>query len=271
MNPAKHFVPLTVLLMAGFACKSFAEDPLAIMGKVVEKIKVQTAMDDNYGFHQRVRLRKLAEDSQTVQDEELRLYRTVWIQGKPFNQLIKKNGQVLDASDRAKESKRKSDFLKEQQGTADKSGSCLEQEVKKIRWWYIYTRYDYTFEPLETGATYVISFIPKAENFSTETRIEKILKEVRGKLWIDKDFNIFKAEASLQRSVDFGFGLIAKIDKMHTKFTQQKFHEMWVPASLRTTFQARIALVHNERKELQVDWFEPFVRSSPPTTFAAGL
>lgn len=246
-----------------------AENPKAIVEKVVEKLKFQSTPNDQYGFYQQVRHRKFERDFQTVKDEQLRVYRTIWILDKPYSQLIKRNGQKLDGVEKAKESRRRSEFMKEYAGDGRKSGNCIDQEVKKIRWWEIYSRYDYNFEPPDSGAAYVISFKPQAENFSAETRIEKMLKEIQGKIWIDGEFNILKAEASLNRSVNFGFGLIARIEQMHTLYTQQKFENIWIPASLQTTFQARIAMVRTERQELRVNWYEPFRRSPQKHTAVA--
>lgn len=249
-----------------------AESPKAIMEKVVDRLKFQSISDDQYGFYQQVRHRKFESDFQRVKDEELRVYRTIWILERPYSQLIRMNDQKLDAVQKAKESRRKSEFVKERTGQGRKSGNGIGQEFKKIRWSEMYSRYDYKFEAPDSGAGYVISFKPKAENFFAETRIEKVLKEIQGKVWIDTEFNILKVEASLIGGVNFGFGLIARIEQMHTIYTQQKFENIWIPASLRTTFQARIAMLRTERQELQVNWYEPFRRSTQNlTVVAAGL
>jgi len=136
----------------------------------------------------------------------------------------------------------------------------MESEVKKIRWTDMYKNYEFTVLPQE-GPYYVLCFKPKSSGVSPQNRVEKILTQMGGKIWIDKDYNIVKAEARLMKPVSFALGVAAKVNSLSMQYRQQIHEGVWLPSSLKVEFNARVALLHTERQKIDVSWAAPYRRS----------
>jgi hypothetical protein len=90
--------------------------------------------------------------------------------------------------------------------------------------------------------------------------MEKILNNMSGKVWVDAEYNLLRVEARLTDSVSFGLGLFAKIENIELEYTQQKYEQAWLPATLFLRFKARVALLKNELQEVSTHFDDIFVK-----------
>jgi hypothetical protein len=234
----------------------FAEEFDAELRAIADNLKRNTHAVRNYGTTQRIVVTRLTSDGD-VKRVEVKTLRTQWVQDKPKNVLIGVDCTDYDAHIR--HSRQCMEFTREAAKQKTKA-SKFDSEIRKIRWVELYKNFE--FRMLDKDGPYqVLSFRPKTTNTDTRNRMEKLLSHMTGKVWVDENLNIIKAEAHLASPVSFGLGLVAKVNSLSVQYHQQLYKGVWLPAYLNTEFSARIALVHTERQRIEVTWTDPFCRS----------
>jgi|GEM_PF-3997526 len=224
-----------------------------ILNIVLQKARENEKMAAHFGFYQATTIRKLDDGKVTSQD--LKLYRLTWIQDQPYLELLKVNGREPDENTRKDEAARKLKFLK----SMNKKEKDDDQE-DNISWEDLYAKYDFQMLSAETPGQYVFSFKPKEEKLSERSRAEKVLNHVTGKLWVDDEFNIVAAEASLIDNVRFGLGILGNLEKLEIRYKQQSFDRVRMPSLLFIHFKARIALLKTEERQIQATYTDYFRR-----------
>ena len=251
INTVRLIVFLPVLLIP---CVIKANESEPIIHNVVDQLKRDLGTMNEYGAHQRIITTKLDEQGEPKRIEEKSL-RTVWIHNKQQNQLVNYSCNEID--NRSGKSRRCSNVKKvagNQQN--DTKPGRIESEIKKVRWADLHKNFEFSLLPSD-GPYYVISFKPKGQ-MSPQNRIEKLLCRMGGKVWIDRQFNVIKAEAKLVDTVSFGLGVAAKVHHLAIRYNQQPYRGVWLPSALAVDFKAKVALVHNERQRIEVFWSGPY-------------
>lgn len=251
----KTLAIFSFLLLIPFLVPASEAPPKLVHG-IVLKVRQNIDAEREYGYYQNVTVRKLDGDDRITQ-QELRTYRTTWIEGHPFTELVSVNNKPPRIEDRTKESKRRSDFIKSLRSKSQSSG--MYQELQLIQWEQLYQGYQFQLENSDSSGLSVVSFRPSAD-LNDCTRFEKVLHKLEGTLWLDPDQNVVRATARLTEPVRFGWGIFAKVDEVEIQFQQQKHSSNWAPAQLVLRFKARIALLKTTRQEITVNWFHPFPR-----------
>src|SRR5262244_3583802 len=84
----KRIIVLSGLLLLLLFITGFAADqaPSQLMEKMISKAKENDHLIDNYGFSLKSVTRQIDSDG-NVKKEEVRVYKTVWIEDKPFPSL----------------------------------------------------------------------------------------------------------------------------------------------------------------------------------------
>ena len=254
----KKVLPIFFLLLFLPLLAHPSEAPSLMIHSVVKNVRQRLAVERDYGYYQRVVIRKLDSDNRLT-DQEVRLYRTTWIEGKPFLSLISINDQQPCALERSKEWKRRSDFVKSMDGKSQTPG--MYQELQAVQWDELYKAYDFQVKATDVPGLQAVAFHPN-EGSPDRTRFEKLFHQMEGTLWLDPSQNVVRATADLTEPVKFGWGILARVDELHIQFQQQKHLTVWVPAHLILRFKARIALFKTQRQEITVTWFNPFPK--PP-------
>lgn len=241
-----------------FATNLFAEDPdvSQIVERVVDRTQQNLEADDHVGSYQTVAVKKLKGDE--VKQEETKTYRTIWIQDKPYSELVQINFKNLNAKQKKEESKRKSEFVKALYRPSKPKG--IHQELRKVEWWNLHHKYDFTLLPSEGYSGYILGFRPKNIKLEESTRAERILNHLAGKIWVDPEYNVVKAETYLASPVKFAWG-IAKLEQMNVEFHQQQYGRMQVPAWLHIRFKACAGIFRTEHQDITATWFDVFTKS----------
>jgi hypothetical protein len=224
----------------------------ALISRIIKQGQQNYKLSQNYGSYKRVVVKKLSKEG-SVKNEETKIYRTTWIEGHPFGELIRINDKELTKKEKETEAKRRSEFIK----------GIRTQDLKEILEYTaqdLYQKYNFTVLPTDKDARYIISFEPKKKKLRQRSRIEKILNHLSGKVWVDAGYNLLRVEGRLTDSVSFGFGLFAKIENIELEYTQQEYKHAVLPASLFLKFKARVALLKNELQEVNTHFYDIFVR-----------
>ena len=226
-----------------------------LIQNVVQNLKQDIAAISEFGTNQRVVTTKLTEQGSPKRVEEKR-YRTIWVHDKPRNELVGSSCNEIASTGKAR---RCNDVVKAKSQPNSKPGK-MESEIKKIRWTELYKNFEFSLLPKE-GQYLVFSFRPKAKGVSTSNRVEKLLTKMGGKVWVDDQFNVVRAEAKLMSPVSFGLGVAAKVHHIGIQYRQQAYKNVWLPAHLAVDFKAKIALLHTERQRIEVTWNHPYRRN----------
>ncbi len=241
-----------------------ANDADPIIQNVVDHLKHDLTYMLEYGAHQRVVTTKLS-DKGTPKRIEEKSFRTVWVQDKPMNELVHFTCNEFNDSG----SSRRCSGLEKASFQKDAKPGKIQAEMKKVRWTDLHKNFQYSLLPPD-GPYFVISFSPKGEPSSTN-RIEKILSRMAGKVWVDRQFNLVKAEAELMNTVSFGLGVAAKVHHLAIHYRQQPFGSLWLPSTLTVDLKAKVALVYTERQRIEVFWTGPYRKSDSVWTQASPI
>jgi hypothetical protein len=226
-----------------------------LISKIIKQGQQNYKLSQNYGSYKRVVVKKLSKDG-NVKKEETKIYRTTWIEGHPFGELIRINDKVLTKKEKEKEAKRRSEFIK----------GIHSQDLKEILEYTsqdLYQKYNFTMLPTDKDVRYIITFEPKKKKLRQRSRVEKILNHLSGKVWVDSEYNLLRVEAKLTDSVSFGLGLFAKIENIELEYTQQEYEQAVLPATLCLRFKARVVLLKNELQEVNTHFYDIFVKPEP--------
>ena len=250
----KNRFALRLLLIVICALPLGAEDQLTTV-QIVERMALRAEEMDlaakEWGYWQESVQKKL-DSKNRIKEEEKKLRKTIWLEGKPYMELVKINDKDPDAGKQKEEAERKAKFLK-----------SLHENNKKeesVTWNDLYSKYDFQLLPADPIGRYVFSFKPKPGKLRERSRSEKVLNHVQGTLWADEEFNIVRAEAKLQDNVRFALGILGNLEKLELKFEQQDFQNISVPSTFYVHFKARLALLKTEERQIQATYKDFFRR-----------
>lgn len=223
----------------------------AIVNRMIEQVKKNMESDDHLGSYQKVVIKKFK--NKTVNSEEARVYRTIWIDDHPYSELVQVNDSDLTSMHKAEEFKRKGEFTKAVHHPSKPKG--IQEELKSVRWWELSTKYEFEVLTPTDGAKYVLAFQPKDGKLKETNRVERILNHIKGTIWLDPECNVIKAQTSLVKPVTFAWG-IAKLDEMYVEFLQQEYGGISVPSELHITFKAHAGIFRSEYQDITATWYD---------------
>lgn len=248
----RNFFLITLFLFLAVPILAYDNlSEVAVLQKAAEKAEKNEETALNYGFKMETVIRKM--DLHGELDKLIkRDSHIIWLEGKPYNELLRINEEAPDSKQRAEEAKRKSEFVK-----------SIREKKKTLResltWKDLFQKYDFFFLPPDHGIPYVISFKPKPGKLPERNIIEKVFNYLSGKAWIDEEFNLVRAEAWLTQSIRFGFGIFGKIEGIHFTYAQEEFQQIWLPHAFHLKYKAR-RFVFNENQEITTRFYDYYPR-----------
>lgn len=248
----KQFASLLLFLSLSVPAFSQPETKEIVAG-LVEQVKKAVDAGDDFGFKQELVVAKLKDGK--VDQKESRIYRTIWIQGHAYSELVMINNQRLTPKDKSAEIRRKDSFVRCLKKGDDRDS--LIGEVKAIRWWQIAGKYDFKLLVPSENAAYVLAFRRKEGELEERNRIEKILNHLAGKIWLDEDYKVIKAEAWLNEPVKFAWGIF-KLDEMKAFFQQQEIGSAYLPSNLHVVFKGHAGFFRKEHQDITAQWSDIF-------------
>ena len=154
---------------------------------------------------------------------------------------MKVNDQVVSEAEMTK---------REEQGESGVAPAGRSSSANRDDAWQKYltrdliSKYDFTLlepEPLQGRPAYVMAFRPKRGPLSEKQWSDRLLNRVAGKLWIDQaDFEIAKADVSLQSEISVGLGLLGALKKFDFVLERVRLPEgVWLNRSSRADLVSR--------------------------------
>ncbi|MBI4905588.1 MAG: hypothetical protein HY820_18290 [Acidobacteria bacterium] len=113
-------------------------------------------------------------------------------------------------------------------------------------------------ERLRGRTANIYEFTPRP-GYSPKSFKYRVFEKIRGRIWTDESSGeMIQVEAEVFENVGVGFGILGKINK-GTRFFMSRTEAapgIWMPASQRIHFEARVLLVKNMRQEIDVNFSE---------------
>ena len=242
-------LPLTVLVLISFICsylpaKASEQVKEEILQKIIERATENEKEMDNYGYDLKMNVRWLKKDGDTKKTE-LREYQTAWVDDFPRLELHRINSKPLDSNQQKEQQQKKKEWQK-----ALHNGERPSQSHRiPFTWSEIMQKYDFEIDSGDHSASYVLNFHHKDIDMPVRNRLEKVLNNLDGRMWVDQQFRIIKLHGNLNDGVSFGLGL-AKVTNLDFEFIQKPYKDVVIPVSLKMNFSVRAMLVYSDQREI---------------------
>jgi hypothetical protein len=250
----KFRISLLLLLVPVFAYAQSTQTPQQILKKALDNAKKSEEIANRIGFYQDVITRELDDDGK-VTDQETRTFRTSWIDDTPYPELLLVDGKPPNNKQKDEEAKRRKKFVE----SLHENKKDDDEAQGSFTWEELSQKYKFTLLPSEPDAFYVMTFTPLNDDMQERNRVERVVNHLHGKIWLDENCNLLKAQAELTEPVKYGFGILGKIDELMLTYAQQKYEDLFVPVAFHAKFKARI-LVKNQQKEIDGKFYDLFQR-----------
>jgi hypothetical protein len=242
-------LPLTLFVLISFvysylpanASEQVKEE---ILQKIIERATENEKEMDNFGYDVNMKVRWLKKDGDTKKTE-IREYQTTWTDDVPRLELQRINSKPLDYNQQKEQQQKK----KEWQKAIHNGERPANSHRIPFTWSEIMQKYDFTFDPNDHSAAYVLDFHHKNIDLPARNRMEKVLNTLDGKIWVDEEFRIIKLKGTLNEDVSFGLG-IAKVTNLDFEFIQQPYNDLVFPVSLKMNFNVKALLVYSDQREI---------------------
>ncbi len=176
-----------------------------------------------------------------VKKREVRDYIAVPISGQLYLRQVRKDGKLLQGRDLKEEQERERKFREKMRRPKGEQKDDSEVEFNED----LFHKYRFTLEGKEMlngRSSFVLNFEPRSQELPIRRRIDRLLNELKGRLWVDKqDYDLAKMDARLMTEVSAWGGLLATIRTFNLRYEQTRMVDgTWLPHSAQGTIEGRI-------------------------------
>jgi hypothetical protein len=219
-----------------------ALSPDEIMHRAVQRAKWvhEQKLDLKYAYSQIQVMEQLGDDK-AVKERTETAYESVLIDGRRFFRITGKNGKPLTGEESQKEKEREAAFRErggKKKVAEEVDGGDVEFNDELVK------RFNFTLVDKETingRSAFVMTFEPKSGPLPAPKRIDKVVNNLGGKVWVDEqEYELVKVEARLLRAVGFGWGLLASLEQGTLRIEQVRLDDgAWMPGSIEVYLKGR--------------------------------
>ena len=208
---------------------------------------------------------------------EISQYLQYPLNGAVFEELVGKNGRPLNETEIEKEENRKQDFIREVEKRRIRGDFIQPAKEEKVRFNREFTeRYQYKVDKTEVvrgHPCWVISFKPKEGKLPVRDRMDHVLNQLKGTLWIARDdFGLVCVEFVLHKPFKYWGGFLAVVRKCDGRVDYTRVDSnVWLPLHFKLKLDLRVMMLKNIRKLITKDWmnYSRAVQPSEPDRIAA--
>jgi outer membrane lipoprotein-sorting protein len=239
------------LLLTAHVCYSAAQQP-----NIEEIVKKSVAVNDaswkaapNYSYNEQDISMKLDDSGGMVSKQE-KMYRVLMINGSPYNELIRLNGEPLSTLQKSQEQsklraevkRRNHETKSATQARIEKYKSGRAEEHLLMSQMTAAFQFQYAGEEVVRGhACYVLDALPRPD-YQPPVEKARVLTGMNGRMWIDKaTYNWVRVTAKVIKPVEFGY-FIAKV-RPGTQFELNQDPvegKVWLPVHFSQAVNARV-------------------------------
>ena len=176
-----------------------------------------------------------------VKKHEVREYVAVPISGQLYLRQVSKDGKPLAGRDTKEEQERERKFREKMRRPKGEQKDDGEVEFNDD----LFNKYRFRLDGRETlngRSSFVLSFEPRSADLPIRRRIDRLLNELKGRLWVDEqDYDLARMEAHLMTEVNAWGGLLATIRTFSLHYEQARMADgTWLPRVAQGTIEGRI-------------------------------
>ncbi|HEY7160243.1 MAG TPA: hypothetical protein VH815_03245 [Acidobacteriota bacterium] len=240
---------LTILVLISFIssylpAEASEQTKDEIIQKIIDRATENEREMDNFGYDVNMKVHWLRKDG-TTKKTEIRDYQTTWVEDTPRLELYRINLKPLDQDQREEQQQRRKEWQKALQNSKQPSGS----HRIPFTWSEMMQKYDFAIDSTDRSAAYVLIFHHKDVDMPVRNRLEKVLNNLDGKMWVDDEYRILKLHGKLNEGVSFGLGL-AKVTSLDFEFVQKPYEGLVIPVSLKMNFNVKAMLVYSDQRQI---------------------
>jgi hypothetical protein len=238
----------------------------------VEEIVEQSVRNSDADWNAAPQYSFTERDIVTKHDTQVtKTYHVVMLEGSPYNKMIELNGEPLSPAQAAAEERKFRQEIERRRGQSAserrKRVGQYEKERRQDRALMSEMIKAFEFkllgeETVDGHRCYALEATPK-ENYQPISRDTKVLKGMRGELWIDaKQYQWVKVHAEVFKPVAFGL-FIADVEP-GTEFTLEQRpvkDNVWLPSHFATRVKSRI--LGFSSKSMDDEVYSDYQRSLP--------
>lgn len=184
-------------------------------------------------------------------------YRVYPVDGEPFYELVKVDGEPADEDDLRREAKLREKFRSRMGG---RDAIVFNRELV--------SRYELSLEGrrlFRGRPAWVIEFAPREDAPPVNRSVDYALNHSQGWFWIDaEDFGLARIDFALREQVSVWAGVLGSVEVFEGSFVQRRLEPGgWLPERMTLQMEGR-ALLSSLDQALELDWndYEP-VRDQP--------
>ncbi len=252
-----------LILLAAAAAAQDAPELAQIVERAFQQDRRNEELAKSYTYTERVEERKL--DSRgAVKDIESKTFDVTFLYDEPYERLVARDGQPLQAKEAAKEQTKLDKEMDKRANESDKArekrlaNKRKEEEERRRMRAEIVQAFDFTLEGEEQRdgvPCWRIRADPKP-GYEPGFKDARFLTKLHGRFWIAKhDYGWVRAEAETIENASFGLFLLKLREGARMEFEQRELNgEVWMLDTFRLKFDAKIGLLKGLRREIEVGW-----------------
>jgi hypothetical protein len=192
--------------------------------------------------------------------KKVEVFEVTPLAGTPYDRLVLRNGEPLDAAEQRKEDHKYEKALKERTEESPRKKAERIQKYAKARAFIdeVPNAYDFKLlgsELVDGRPAWVVRLTPRP-GFVPESPYAAMLRHIEGTLWIDKqDVRWARADAPVIDTIGIGV-ILARIEP-GTSFQLEQTRiadDLWVPKRIVINGTARVFLVHDKNLDEQLSF-----------------
>jgi len=236
-----------------------------IVARAVERARQakERGLEDGYSYRMEYSVEKLTPAGE-VEERVDDVYRLVRVGGRPYLELVSRDGRELTAEEHEQERERRREFEEaiREQGEAPEERERIEFDGDLV------SRYDAELlgvEAVEGRPAYALRYSPRPGRLPDRRRIDKVLNRSRGKIWIDREtYEVARLEFEMTDRVRF-LWFLGSVSELRGFYVRQPVDGVWLPDRGEMYLHARM-LFRTSRRRQAARWvgFEKRSRGGDP-------
>ncbi len=201
-------------------------------------------------------------------------YRQHPVGGALFEELIEKDGRILNAQERKNEENNKKKFLREveKRKREGKHPQPLKKPGIQFNAWLM-GRYRFKMlrtEEVDRRPCWVIAFEPKEGDLPVKEMMDHALNQSTGALWVvQEDYGLARLDFVMRKPFKYWGGLLAVIRNTEGRLDFHRVEpDVWAPVNFDLKLDLNVMMVKNIRRHITKKWSD-YRRVDVSRAFAA--
>jgi len=226
-----------------------------IVARAVERARdsKERGLEDGYSYRMEYSVEKLDPDGE-VQERVDDVYRLVRVSGRPYLELVSRDGRELTEEEREEERERRREF----EETVRDEGESPEERERIEFDGDLVSRYEAELvgiEAVEGRRAYALRYSPRPGPLPERRRIDKVLNRSRGRIWIDREtYEVARLEFEMTDRVRF-LWFLGSVSELRGFYVRQPVDGVWLPDRGEMYLHARM-LFRTSRRRQAARWVD---------------